>query len=233
MGRGGHAMTILAFDCAGAACSALLWRDGKVLARRDRKMTHGQAEVLVPMIREAMAAADLGFHQLAAIATTLGPGSFTGLRAGLATARGLALASGLACYGFDTFTAFANATSEAERAGRELLVAIDTRRDDLFVQGFDSELRPRGEATVARVAEAAALVSSVPLLLTGDATADLAQALRAAGRDVILSATAGTIDAAIVARLAAEAMAAGMPPAPVRPLYLRAPDVTPAPARQR
>ena len=224
---------VLAFDCAGAACSTVVWRDGSVLARSGQAMTHGQAEILVPMIRATLAEAGVGFGDLAAIATTLGPGSFTGLRAGLATARGLALATGLPCYGFSTLDIATRAVSPAERAGRRIAAAIDTRRDDLFLQVFDGDAQATGDAQVVTLDRAAAMLADVPVVLTGDATAALAERLRAAGRDAIVAAKAGVLDVRIVAELGAARHAAGAPGDAMRPLYLRAPDVTPAPARRR
>lgn len=223
---------ILAFDCAGAAISAGVWRDRQPLARRSRAMTHGQAEILVPMIRTVLDEAEIGFAGLAAIATTLGPGSFTGLRAGLATARGLALATGLPCHGFSTLAVAARAVPLEERAGRAVVAAIDTRRDDLFLQVFDGDTLSPGEAWVAAPAAAVAALPDRPLVLTGDATASLAAALRAAGRGAIVSAHAGALDVGIVAGLATERLATGAAGDAMRPLYLRAPDVTPAPVRR-
>lgn len=217
---------ILAFDCAGAACSTVVWRLDRALARHGRAMTHGQAEVLVPMIQATLDEAGLGFADLAALATTLGPGSFTGLRAGLATARGLAMATGLPCYGFSTLEIAAGAVTAAERAGRLVVAAIDTRRDDLFLQW------PENDARVISVDAAVALLPDRPLVLTGDATAALAAALAAAGRDVVVATNAGALDVEVVARLAAARLAGGAPSDPMRPLYLRAPDVTPAPPRR-
>ncbi|MGQ0676762.1 MAG: tRNA (adenosine(37)-N6)-threonylcarbamoyltransferase complex dimerization subunit type 1 TsaB, partial [Rhodospirillales bacterium] len=112
---------ILAFDCAGAACSVVLWQKGRVLARRAQASRHGQAEILLPMIEAALAEAGLSYGALAAIATTQGPGSFTGLRAGLAAARGLKLATGLPAIGVSTFDAAAHATALVERRGRNVL----------------------------------------------------------------------------------------------------------------
>jgi len=232
MGIGPDAMTILAFDCAGGSCAVVLWRAGRTLARRFETTTHGQAERLVPMIRAALDDAGAGFGDLDAIATTVGPGSFTGLRAGLATARGLALATGLRCYGHTTFAVAAGAVSAAERRDRVVVAAVDTRRDDLFVQTYTSALVERGAAAVLRPNDAAQMLKNMPAVLTGDATAALADALRDVGADFTVAAKAGPFDAETLALLAAERLAAAAPSDALRPLYLRAPDITPSPSRR-
>lgn len=225
-------MTILAFDCAGAACSVAVLRDDAVLAHRARAQTHGQAEVLLPMIQAALADAGLGYADLRAIATTLGPGSFTGLRAGLAAARGLALATGLPTVGVGTLEAAAHAVAPAERAGASVLAAIDTRRDDLFVQFFDAALQAVGPAFVAVAQEAAAKAPPGRLVVAGDAAPALLARVVSAGRDATLAAGAGAIDARVVARMARRRLDQGHAGDRLTPIYLRAPDVTPAPARR-
>ena len=92
-------MRILAFDTATSACSAALWEDGRVGARRFETMTRGHAEALVPMIADVMDEAGTNFPRLDLIAVTVGPGAFTGLRIGLAAARGMALAAAVPCLG--------------------------------------------------------------------------------------------------------------------------------------
>ncbi len=217
---------VLALDAAGAACSVALWRDGGVRASRMEAMRRGQSERLVPMIQEVLAEAKTGFRDLDAVATTVGPGGFTGVRIGLATARGLALAWRRPLLGFSNFLVLA-AAAEPETGGTAAIAAlIDAKRRDLYAQAFDAGLAPLG-APVAVLPEALeAHLPEGPLLLVGDGVPQALPALRAAGRDPVLSKAPGLSDAVHLARLAA---AAELPPpgAPApAPLYLRPPDVT-------
>ncbi len=116
-------MRILALDTATSACSAALWHDGRVCARRLVRMERGQSEALMPMVLDVLAEAGCGFSQLDLLAVTVGPGAFTGLRIGLAAARGMALASGIPCLGVTTLEAVAHGVPEGERAADPLLVA--------------------------------------------------------------------------------------------------------------
>jgi tRNA threonylcarbamoyladenosine biosynthesis protein TsaB len=83
------------------------------------------------------------------LAVTTGPGAFTGVRIGLATARGLALAIDCPVLGITTFEALVQAVPAQIRERRPVLCVIDTKRDDVFVQTFDADLKPSGDAAVA------------------------------------------------------------------------------------
>jgi tRNA threonylcarbamoyladenosine biosynthesis protein TsaB len=221
---------LLALDAAGASCSVALWAGGGVKVRRFSAMARGQSERLVPMIGEVMAEWGGGFEALDALAVTTGPGGFTGVRIGLATARGLALARGLPLIGVSSFEVAAAAATAAERAGRQVVAVLDSKRNEIFAQLFDETLAAVGaplEVALDGLAEALPAGSrDVPLVLTGDAAARAQEALQAAGRsDVLLAAAAGPADAALLAARAAlrDPAAAG----PVQPVYLRPPDVTP------
>jgi tRNA threonylcarbamoyladenosine biosynthesis protein TsaB len=224
-------MTILALDTSGAACSVAL-RDGagRLLAHRFEALQRGHAERLMPMLREAMAEAALDFAGIDLIAVTTGPGSFTGIRVGLAAARGLALASGLPILGVTAFEALAQAVTPAEREGRALLVAIDSRRGDFFVQSFAGDGLPLSAPEAVSPEELVAVMPAGDVLLAGDGAVRAATVLAAAGRGALLAGAAGPPDAAAVASAALARWHPGERPAPPLPLYLRAPDVTlPAP----
>lgn len=220
--------TLLALDCAGSACSAALWRRGDVAARRFAVMKHGQAERLLAMTAEVMAEAKLGFAGLDAIAVTIGPGSFTGLRVGLAAARGLGLATARPVLGITSFAAVAAGLPMAERDGRDVLVALDTRREDLFAQQLGLDLRPRARARLAMPGDLVRDLPPGPLLIAGDGAAVLAPLLPA-GADIRLAAGSPHADAAHVAAFAARILASGGsgpegPASTPNPLYLRPPD---------
>jgi len=170
--------------------------------------------------------AALDFAGVNLIAVTTGPGSFTGIRVGLAAARGLALASGKPLLGVTAFEALAAAVTPAERAGRLLVAAIDSRRGDLFLQGFAADGTPLGEPVAATQEALGEAVPSGPLLFVGDGAARAAALLAASGRDAVAARAAGPPDAAAVAAVALARWHPGETPAPALPLYLRAPDVT-------
>jgi tRNA threonylcarbamoyladenosine biosynthesis protein TsaB len=215
---------VLAFDTAGNGCSAAVLHDGKIRARRFAAMARGQSEQLLPMIETVLGEAGVAITALDLIAVTVGPGAFTGLRIGIAAARGLALASGVPALGITSFTAVAAQVPRQTRVGRVLVVALDSRRAELYLQAFDGEGGPLGDGALVAPADLADWVPSGPLLLAGDAAPILAAAL--AGRRPEVAPGSGIADAADVARLAAAAWRPGLRPAPPRPLYLRAPDTT-------
>ncbi|MFA7430306.1 MAG: tRNA (adenosine(37)-N6)-threonylcarbamoyltransferase complex dimerization subunit type 1 TsaB [Rhodospirillaceae bacterium] len=208
-------MRVLAFDTAAGGCAACLWEDGVVLARAGGAMVHGQAEALVPLLQDLLAGAGVGWDDLDRIVVTVGPGSFTGLRIGLATARGLAVATGLPVVGVTTLEAYAHGIRQAEGT---ILAAVDTRRDDVYVQAFAApSMTPLSEPQAlppeAVPAWLASLGSADPVVVVGDGPA-----LDAAWQRPL---EAAPPDVAVVAALGA---AAPMPEGVPSPLYIRPPD---------
>ncbi|MGZ3279218.1 MAG: tRNA (adenosine(37)-N6)-threonylcarbamoyltransferase complex dimerization subunit type 1 TsaB [Caulobacteraceae bacterium] len=203
---------VLALDTALAACSVAVTRDGQVLAAASEPMLRGHQERLAPMVQEAMASAGLAFTALDRIGVTVGPGSFTGLRVGLAFAKGLGLALGRPCVGVGTLEALA-----ASEPGPGLTAAVvDARRGQLYLQAFESGqavMAPDAlpvETAAARLAE---LWRGGPLRLVGPGARLLAGL---APEAVVIERPAS--DPATLCALA------GGRTTPARPLYLRAPD---------
>jgi tRNA threonylcarbamoyladenosine biosynthesis protein TsaB len=210
---------ILAFDCAGNSCSAAVLADERVAAHRFIAMERGQAEALMPMIEAVLDAAATEVGALDLLAVTTGPGGFTGLRIGLATARGLALATGLPLLGISCFEAVAAAVPAALRA-QPLVVALESKRAELYLQLFAP--LPAKAVLVAQ-ADWASFAPSGPFVLAGDGAPRFAAQFDRA--DIVLAPSSGLADAADVARVALARWRQGERPPPL-PLYLRAPDAT-------
>jgi len=223
---------ILALDAAGSAASVVVARGEAVLARRHVPTRHGQAEILLPLVDAAMREAGLAAGALDLVAVTVGPGGFTGIRVGLAAARGIALASGAGLFGVTGFEAVAAALPGA--GAERLLVAIESRREDLYIQLFDGDGRPLAPPQSAMPAALARLPQldgrAGAFVVAGDAAARAAAALpRGRVARILDDAAAAAAGAAIVAY---RGWLAGMRGSPAQPLYLRPPDVTlPAPPR--
>jgi len=224
------ARPLLALDAAGQACSAALWLPGRgVVARRFERRQRGQSERLLPMVEAVMAEGGQRYAELGAIAVTLGPGGFTGVRIGLAAAAGLALAWDLPILGLDSFTVVAAAVPPAEREGRDLLLLLDAKRAEVYAQFRPLAGIPAPPALLAPAALAAGLPPARPLgrplLLAGDAVGQAAEALSAGGFEIALASSPGEADAAVLAVLAAD-LPLPADRRPPQPLYLRAADTT-------
>lgn len=132
-------------------------------------MAKGHAERLLPMIAGTLAEADIGYVDVTRLAVTLGPGGFTGLRAGIAAVRGLALATGLPVVGMSSLAVMARgAVRELGHLGttQSLAVIVDARRDEVYLQLFTAD----GQTELG-AAQLATLEQAVNLLPAGDVVA--------------------------------------------------------------
>jgi tRNA threonylcarbamoyl adenosine modification protein YeaZ/ribosomal-protein-alanine acetyltransferase len=218
-------MKILSLDTTMAACSAAVidTDNAHPLAAAFVAMERGHAEALPPMVAEVMRVSGLAFSQIDRIAVTTGPGTFTGVRIGLAFARGLGLAGVIPVIGIDSLAAIA--ANETRRG--PLLVVSDARNDEIYAALFDADLHQMAPPHVTTAAAVAADVPSETLVLGTAAQAVIA----ASGRNDLVLSLAGKLPvAAQFAKLAADVPPAEMPV----PLYLRAPDARPqsSPLRQ-
>ncbi len=212
-------MRILAFDCAGTQCAAAVVADDRTLAARQITAERGHAQMLVPLLTELLAEAGLTFEAVDRFSVTTGPGSFTGIRVALAAARGLALATGKPVVGFTTFEAFARAAVDMGLDAPRLLVAIESRRAECFVQLFDRNGAPLGDPDMMPPEAIGGWVGPGGLALAGDAAARLAPYV-----DAPVMPELAAVDPAVLARLA-RLRPTGAPPSP---FYLRPPDAVPA-----
>lgn len=143
---------VLAIDTATITASAALWRDGVVLATVAHDSS-GHSSELLPMIDAMCRGQGILPTQLTAVAIGLGPGSFTGLRIGMATAKGVAFAAQLEMWGVSSLAAvalqMADALPEAERATTLLVPILDARRNEVYLGAYRSVAPDRVVAVVA------------------------------------------------------------------------------------
>jgi len=204
---------ILALDTCLGACSVAITDAGRVLATRSEPMTRGHQERLAPMAAEAAGEAKVPFRALDRIAVTVGPGSFTGLRVGLAFAKGVALALRRPCVGVGTLAALA---ASADLPGVTVAL-IGAGRGAVYIQAFDRGLalmapdRLPIETAAARLAEIGA---GREMMLVGPGAALLAG----------IFPRAPTLALAAPSPEAVSRLASASPEVPPRPLYLRPPD---------
>jgi len=204
-------MIVLGLDTCLPSCSVAVLDGERVLATAREVMARGHQERLAPMAQAVMAEAGLAFDKLDRIAVTVGPGSFTGLRVGIAFAKGLALALDKPTVGIGTLEALA-----AEANGL-VFPAIDARRGQLYLQAFEDGralMAPDALSADTAAARIAELSMGRPFTLVGSGAALLAELMPS-----VRIVDAEGADACHVARLAA-----ARAPAPLKPLYLRAPD---------
>jgi len=225
-------MRIFAIDTALEACSAAVLdtERGGILAYESRPMTRGHAEALMPLVKRVLDLSRLGFGEIDRIAVTTGPGSFTGLRVGIAAARGIGLAANKPVVGLSTLAAFAAPFIAADDT-IPVVAAIDARHDHIYLQvvgaGGRTLLSPR--LTPLREAlRSSAMTAGAPRVV-GNAANLLAAGWPADERPPSVVEQRGAPDIGWVARLGAAASEAGSPP---KPLYLRAPDAQPQDAAQ-
>lgn len=221
-------MNVLAFDTALSGCSAaMLDTQTGVCVSEGLPMERGQAEALVPMVLRVLDRAGAAFSDIDLIATTVGPGAFTGLRIGLAAAEGFALALDRAVAGVTTLEAVAAGFFAANslEQGQTLCVLIETKRKDFYVQMFGPE--PLTEPMALGGEDIAKITGGGDVVYIGDA------ARRFAG-DFSVNVTEGfdLPDPRVVASLAADRYRGGAVRG-LAPLYLRGADVSQSQKKQR
>lgn len=225
-------MKLLAFDTATTACSVALWIDGRIATHRRELLERGHAERLFPMIAEVLAEGGATYAALDALSVTVGPGSFTGVRVGLAAARGIAMAADLPTVGVSTLEALAMAVTGDEARGHGILAALDARRDQVYAQFFDEDRQAVTPPAAMSTSEAAAMSfgevrDARPIVLVGSGSPLLFPFMLAAGHEVSLSQAPIFPDAKEVAALAAAKGFAAISRRSLSPLYLRDPGAFP------
>jgi tRNA threonylcarbamoyl adenosine modification protein YeaZ len=203
----------LVIETATAACSVALIEQGTVIAAVHEIVGRGHAERLVPMIAQLPAGG-----RAARILVDCGPGSFTGVRVGIAAARGLALGWGSTAYGFSSLALVAAAGFARNPGWTSLAVVLEGGHGEVFMQAFDAPLAPvaplaslRPEAALVALGGRPAIGNGIRFLAALAPSENLVEALPDAADAVLLP--SGCVDL------------------PARPIYGRAPDAKPSAAK--
>lgn len=203
---------ILALDSATGRCSATIVTNGRVVASRHADVERGQAALLPAMVRACLNEAGFSALQLDCVAVTVGPGSFTGIRGGIALAQGLAVAAGIPAVGVTVGEALGLALPQLGR--RQLWVAGVSRRGRVFLEIGEQMLS---------VAVTDLPVAVAPVAVAGSAAAEIASRLAARGVNVMLT-DARWPSGVCIAQAAERRMLGQLRHRAVEPAYIDAPQ---------
>ncbi len=238
-------MLLLAIDTSGTGVAVALHDQDRTLAERSGQEPRRHAELLAPSIRDMLAEAGVEPEDLTGIAVGIGPGPFTGLRAGVVTARVLGLTWRLPVLGVCSLDALAGQVLAAgsvrgvvAAAGRELVVATDARRREVYWAAYRVEDDGTGPVAVRTAGPEVAAPDQVPL--DGRPVAGRGAVLYPEALGAVLYPDAPGLGGPVldvtgagVARVAVRRLRSGAPDDGVEPLYLRRPDAAPPGARKR
>jgi tRNA threonylcarbamoyladenosine biosynthesis protein TsaB len=229
IGSKARQITVLGFDTATADLTVALTRGDECVSERLLRAASGsrpRAAAELPGEIERAVAAGGGWGEVDLVAVGVGPGSFTGLRIGIATARGLAQSTGKPVAGVGSLDALARGIGELpDAAERPRLAVIDARRSEVFAALHDSEGERVWGPIVAPADAFGARISSLPAspLAAGDGALRFRRDLERAGAHVLPEdEPAHRLSARQVCVLAAGAEPSA--PTEIKPIYLRPPD---------
>jgi tRNA threonylcarbamoyladenosine biosynthesis protein TsaB len=211
-------MNILAFECANFSLSIAAQNLNKERAFREFKEARGQDAKALPLIIETLQEVNIDFKDINLISTTLGPGSFTGVRVGLSLARGFRLALGVPLITFNCFDWIFETVLEKQKY-KEVYVVLNSHRDELFCKKYSLEDQEPKLLTGQEIAE---LVTFEPTLITGDG-AIFVQDFVANKKNVTINTEMPRAETLI--ELALHSLKTGYHKVD-KPFYLRSPDIT-------
>ena len=216
-------MLILAIDTALGAVAACVYdtETDQVLASERLILARGHAEALVPLLERLAAHFSGGFDAIERVAVTTGPGSFTGIRVGVAAARAIGVARDIEVVGVATFSAFAAPLLGRGRA--DVACVVDARHGNVFIETFDHTGAVVHQAAVVPVRQAAVRLGDTHTILTGPGAPLVAIEAWSLGRKADVGGETVSPPIDFVARLGA---LADRQESPANPFYLKATDVT-------
>ena len=216
-------MKILVLDTAASICAATIYdtQSNEVLGECRHDIGKGHAEVLMDYVGQAVKQAGMSMAQLDRIAVNIGPGSFTGVRIGVAAARGFALALKIPAVGVSAFLALA-AEVQDKHKDRAATILFTGHRGELYVQSFAADQVALTQPMTMILTEAVAYIQSLDpsIILAGSAAESVNEAL---GNQFETDCIVSTSQMQYFARIGAGLPQDALP----KPLYMRGPDAKP------
>jgi tRNA threonylcarbamoyladenosine biosynthesis protein TsaB len=215
-------MKILSIDTAHGICSVTVAEDGVLIAAKNIHEQARQAEMLFLVIAELLTENKLSYSDIKAVAANIGPGSFTGVRIGLAAARGIALAAKIPIIGVTGFEAIKYAAFSLMKY-ENLLIAFDAKREQVFTKfycnGFATE-----EELMSGIDVLGLIKGNSQFDVAGDAAALITPHLNARNLAYNVISELALPDAATISLAAFQKINSGSYTANPNPLYIRPPD---------
>lgn len=211
-------MRLLAFDTSGPSISVVAAEAGEPVVWRDEELGRGHAERILPLLHAVLDEAGWSWRGVDLVGVGVGPGNFSGIRAGIAVARALVLALGCRALGVGALEIVAESAAGQADGERPIDVVLEAGRGEVFTQSFAADLKPVTDPALV-VAHEFVRHGSPGGILVGNAAAMLA-----GPGDIVLP---GTRDARVLARLMNRRLATRAEvgrSGGLHPVYVRAPD---------
>ncbi|MAI06175.1 MAG: tRNA (adenosine(37)-N6)-threonylcarbamoyltransferase complex dimerization subunit type 1 TsaB [Alphaproteobacteria bacterium TMED87] len=212
-------MITLSFDTSMSACSVAIHSDSKRISNFYKEIKHGQSELIIPAIQEMLNTSNICYSDIDKLGVTVGPGSFTGIRVAVATARAIKLATNIECIAFTTTSVIAReALLENNKSPKPIAVVVDARREEIFFQRFDKLGMPIEKPSCILPKDACKKIKNVEHFLIGDRIETLIPYLKYTPEyKKIISPSMDVLNSMIV-----KYKLLGVD---LKPTYIRAPDV--------
>lgn len=223
-----NARYILALDSAVNGCGVCVYDGEKAvrLAKSVEPMMRGQAEALIPLVEDVIIQSGIDFSAIDLIATTIGPGTFSGLRVGLSAAKSYALALEKPLYGFSTLEVIALNYANNVSGGVNICVLIESKRQDFYFQLFDHQAKPLSEPRALSGADVAGILKQCSYHIIGDGCGRFMAECQDKALNIQYVESYDHPDPETLARRSFDAHESGTASRIVEPLYLRGADVS-------
>ncbi|MBP5352801.1 MAG: tRNA (adenosine(37)-N6)-threonylcarbamoyltransferase complex dimerization subunit type 1 TsaB [Alphaproteobacteria bacterium] len=215
-------MYTIAFDTTADSCNVALLDDTRVIEKSEQEMDFGQAEALLPQIKQLLEHQNLLFRDVNLLAVCVGPGSFTGVRSSVAAARALTMAhQKMTVTGVSAFEAYVHALDISELSHYNAVI-IETKRDDFYFQLFDGRLEKLTEPAALPYEQIIEQLKGKVVTLIGNGVERFLD--KPSGLTLHCIRMDRSVPIKEIAACAIRKYTARKPDYP-KPLYLRAPDV--------